>query len=191
MCLDSTVIQTYAPLVLTFALVGVTAYYAYTVRGQTTLMQFLTKTIFDNSKRDRLMKEMDFLVAPIIRLEQCINVLVTYWNWHNALILDDIEAREVISEHKELFDILSNVVCYKYLSSGHLHQAMSNYLTKLENIERIRGEYNKSWEELDTFIETDEMNLAIRELKTRQLELFSEAKIRYEYISKELQKLET
>jgi len=177
--------------VLTFALVGVTAYYAREVGIQTGLIRKQTNTLFKTTQRDRLEKEINMLIIPIQHLVNYAGVNPYYWNWHDAITLKDEELDRIYIEIDKISNEIDNILRYKYLSPAYLQTAISAYEGDLMNLERIRGRFSASLDELETLGETDSVKQADEKLTKTQAVLLEEAKRRYTEIQKELNSLET
>jgi hypothetical protein len=167
----------------TGSLVIVTGYYALEVRNQTKFIMSMTEGFFSNAKRERLEKEINFLVMPILRLEYFVNVKPFYWNWHDAIIVDDEDLDYVyVNRIKEICDLINNIIYFRYLGPEYLHLAITTYLKNLKNTENLRGRFSKTLDELQEFAETDDIKSAHEGLKKAQVEMFKEANKRYEEI---------
>lgn len=183
MCIDSI-------SVLTLALVGVTAYYAREVGVQTGLIRKQTNTLFKAAQRDRLEKELNLLITPIEHLINYAQVNPYYWNWHDAITLRDEGLDRVYIKINKISNEIDNILCYKYLGPAYLQAAISAYERDLMILERNRGRFSASLDELEKLGETAIIKQAYETLMKTQAILLGEAKKRYTEIQSELKSLE-
>ena len=176
--------------VLTFILVVITAYYAREVGKQTDLIRNQTNNLFKTAQRERLEKEINLLVMPIIHLINYAEVNPYYWNWHNTITLKDEELDKIYTEINEICHEIDNILHYKYLSPEYLQVAISAYESDLRNLERIRGRFSISLNELEKLGGIAEVKLAYEKLTKTQDSLLKEANRRYNEIQSEFNTLE-
>jgi hypothetical protein len=169
---------------LTLVLVLTTIYYAWEVKKQTKLVASQTRIIFDNWRKDRLDKEIEFVIGPLLRLEYLIEGNSLYWNWHNVAVSEGYNTQDLGIFTGEVFELIRNIMLYKYLSP--VNPAIDKYLKNLKELEYLRGEFSiLDKKQMENFLEDKRVKEALNELKIAQDSLFSIARIRYMDLLKE------
>lgn len=103
----------------TVILVFVTGYYANQVRKQSDIMSNNVVTDQLSKKLDRLQKEMDLVVAPLVAAKE-------KENWYFGYSIRP--SQETWEKNYYYFEFWQNVRQNKYLTKGELKETLNNYL---------------------------------------------------------------